>query len=162
MNERDAAELHEAGSQKNLPVIGWREWVALPEFGIGRIKAKVDSGARSSALHVAELESFEKAGSEWVRFKIYPRQRRTQRVVVAEAPLLEYREVRSSNGKVAERPVITVDIVLGEERWNVELTLANRASMGFRMLLGREAFRGRFLVDAAASYCGGKPILPTE
>lgn len=144
----------------DLPVIGWREWVGLPDFGIENIKAKVDSGARSSSLHAFDIESFTKGEEEWVRFKVHPVQRRSNSVVELEAKLLDSRPVRSSSGKADVRPVIETNITLLGVTWPVELTLANRDQMGFRMLLGRQAFRNRFLLDAGKSYFGGKPKKP--
>jgi len=141
----------------DLPVIGWREWVGLPDFGIKMIKAKVDTGARSSSLHALNLREFERDGVQWVRFHVHPVQRKRIDAVEIEAVVLEYRSVRSSSGKAATRPVIVTNIELFGIIWPVELTLASRDEMGFRMLLGREAFRGRFLVDAGKSYYGGKP-----
>ena len=141
----------------DLPVIGWREWVGLPELGIKMTKAKVDTGARSSSLHAFDLEQFERDGENWVRFSIHPVQRSNEQVVAAEAKVLEFRSVRSSSGKASMRPVIVTNVSLLGLAWPVELTLANRDEMGFRMLLGREAFRGRFVVDAGNSYYGGKP-----
>lgn len=143
--------------ESQLPIIGWREWVGLPDLGIKYVKAKVDSGARSSSLHAYDVEQFERAGQQWVRFRVHPVQRRTHRVVEAEAEVLEFRSVRSSSGKAAMRPVIVTHVELLGRSWPVELTLANRDNMGFRMLLGREAFRGRFLIDSGNSYYGGKP-----
>ncbi|MEQ8852024.1 MULTISPECIES: ATP-dependent zinc protease [Gimesia] len=144
--------------QKSDPaVIGWREWISLPDLGIGLIKAKVDTGARSSSLHAYDLHRFERDQEEWIRFKVHPVQRRTHEVVEAEARIFEYRSVRSSSGKATMRPVIVTNIELLGFNWPVELTLANRDEMGFRMLLGREAFRQRFFVDAGKSYYGGKP-----
>ncbi len=140
-----------------LPVIGWREWVGLPDLGVKTIKAKVDTGARSSSLHAYDLEEFERGGGMYVRFKIHPVQRKNDRVVETEAEVLENRSVRSSSGKAALRPVIVTHVALLGQIWPIELTLANRDAMGFRMLLGREAFRGRFFVDAGKSYYGGKP-----
>lgn len=142
--------------QSDLPVIGWREWVGLPDFGIERIKVKVDTGARSSSLHAIDLREFERDGVAWVRFRVHPVQRRSDPSVQVEAPVLEHRTVRSSNGKVARRPVIVANATLLGVTWPVELTLASRDEMGFRMLLGREAFRRRFLVDAGRSFCGGR------
>jgi hypothetical protein len=142
---------------KPLGVIGWREWVGLPDFGIKLIKVKVDTGARSSSLHVFDLEKFVRDDKSWVRFKIHPVQRKSEETIAVEAEVLEYRSVRSSSGKASIRPVIVTHIELLENTWPVELTLASRDNMGFRMLLGREAFRGRFLVDAGKSYYGGRP-----
>ena len=140
-----------------LPVIGWREWVGLPEFGIRHIKAKVDTGARSSSLRAFDLHEFERDGANWVRFQVHPVQRKKDRTVSVEAQVLEYRSIRSSSGKASMRPVIVTNVRLLGITWPVELTLASRDEMGFRMLLGRTAFRRRFLVDAGRSYCGGKP-----
>jgi len=144
-------------AERALPVIGWREWVGLPDFGIKHIKVKVDSGARSSSLHAFDLREFERDGEEWVRFQVHPVQRKKIRSVEVEAQVLDHRSVRSSSGKAAMRPVIVTNVRLLGITWPVELTLASRDEMGFRMLLGREAFRRRFLVDAGKSYCGGKP-----
>ena len=138
-------------------MIGWREWVGLPEFGIEAIKVKVDTGARSSSLHASNLREFERDGEKWVRFKVHPIQRKRDVTVEIEARIIEYRSVRSSSGKTTIRPVVSTQLKLLGITWQVELTLASRDKMGFRMLLGREAFRGRFLVDAGNSYFGGKP-----
>lgn len=139
-----------------LPVIGWREWVKLPGLDLPRIKAKVDTGARSSSLHAFDVVTFERHGIEFVRFAVQPAQR-TDHAIFAEARLLEHRHVRSSSGKRTHRPVILTPIEILGQTWEIELTLANRKQMGFRMLLGREAFRGRALVDAGQSYYGGRP-----
>jgi hypothetical protein len=150
-------------SRKPLPVIGWREWVGLPDLaGDVRIKAKVDTGARSSSIHVVDLEQFEKRKKPWVSFTIYPAQRNKKGACELEYPVLEYRSVRSSSGKAQVRPVIVTDLELLGMTWPVELTLANRDQMGFRMLLGREAFRGRALVDAGKSFYGGQPARPKK
>lgn len=143
--------------KRQLAVIGWREWVALPDLGINKIKVKVDTGARSSSLHAYDLEEFVRDGEEYVRFKVHPVQRRTDEIIISEARILEYRSVRSSSGKAVKRPVIVTNVVMIDQTWPIELTLANRDQMGFRMLLGREAYRGRFLVDAGKSFYGGKP-----
>ena len=139
------------------PIIGWREWVGLPDLGIKSIKAKVDTGARSSSLHAFDLEEFDQDGEPWVRFKIHPVQRKNARIVEAESKVLAFRSIRSSSGSATVRPVIVTNARVLNVTLPVELTLANRDEMGFRMLLGREAFRGRFLVDAGGSYYGGKP-----
>ena len=144
-------------NKQELPIIGWREWVSLPDLGIGPIKVKVDSGARSSSLHAFELETFDRDGQQWVRFKVQPVQRSIEKTMEVEAQVLEFRVVRSSSGIAEKRPVIITTVELLGDRWPVELTLAGRDQMGFRMLLGREAFRGRFLVDGGRSYYGGKP-----
>jgi hypothetical protein len=137
-------------------VIGWREWLALPDLSVPRIKVKVDTGARTSALHAFDVERFERDGVPWVRFAVHPMQRNTVSVQLGEAPLVEERWVRSSSGKQTRRPVILTTMVLGEYRWQAELTLVRRDMMGFRMLLGRQAVRRRFWVDPGASYRMGR------
>jgi hypothetical protein len=140
-----------------LPVVGWREWVALPELGVRSVKAKIDTGARSSSLHVFDLETFRRRGKEFVRFGIHPLQRNHRKTVWAEVEVLERRRVRSSSGHTTMRPVIRTEVRLLGETWPIEVTLANRDSMGFRMLLGRQAVRDRYLVDAGRSFYGGRP-----
>jgi hypothetical protein len=143
-------------SQQTLTTaIGWREWVALPDLGIAALKAKVDTGARTSSLHAVEIEEFQRRRATWLRFRLLPYQRDTAHVVTTEARLAEYRHVRSSTGHLSYRPVIVTPISIFGETWPIELTLTNRVEMGFRMLLGREALRGRFFVDPGRSYLGG-------
>jgi hypothetical protein len=137
--------------------VGWREWVSLPLLGIPAIKAKIDTGARSSSLHAFGVDTFRKGRVLWVRFTVHPLQRSVERAVAAEARVLEHRRVRSSNGSSSERPVIVTEVELLGRRWPIELTLANRDEMGFRMLLGREALRGRLFVDPGRSYLAGRP-----
>ncbi|MEX0936608.1 MAG: RimK/LysX family protein [Pirellulales bacterium] len=140
-----------------LPTIGWREWVALPELGIATIKAKVDTGARSSSLHAFDVHVTRRQGQSVVRFKVHPRQRDAHETISAEAPLLEYRKVRTSGGHETLRPVIRTTVTLLGQSVSIELTLATRDTMGFRMLLGRQALRERFVVDSGRSYYGGRP-----
>jgi hypothetical protein len=142
--------------RRQLPVIGWREWISLPDLGVARIKAKVDSGARSSSLHAYDVELFTRRGRRMVRFEIHPLQRATRPRVVAEAELHDMRRVKSSSGHETLRPVIVTAVEFYGRRWDVELTLANRDTMGFRMLLGRQAVRGRLLVDPGRSFYGGR------
>lgn len=142
--------------RNNLPVIGWREWVSLPDLRIKEIKTKIDTGARSSALHAFDIRTLRRGGRRMVRFKVYPYQRDASRIVSAEAELLGERRVRSSSGKEEIRPVIRTSIELFDERWTIELTLTNRVQMGFRMLLGRQAVRKRFLIDPGRSYRAGR------
>lgn len=133
-------------------MIGWREWVSLPQLGVDRVKAKIDTGARSSAIHAFDVELFERQGVAMVRFKVHPVQRHWQPEISAEAVLLEHRQVRSSVGHAQIRPVIETDVTINGLTWPIELTLTNRDVMGFRMLLGRQAIRHHFLVDPGASY----------
>ncbi|MHB8680421.1 MAG: ATP-dependent zinc protease family protein [Rudaea sp.] len=135
-------------------LIGWREWVSLPQLGLAAIKAKIDTGARTSSLHVTALETFDRNGRIWLRFAVTPR-RRIARTVVCEAPALERRAVTDSGGRTAQRWFIRSTIVLGGERLEVEINLCDRAGMLFPMLLGRTALRGRFRVDPNLSWeCG--------
>lgn len=138
--------------EKRQLIIGWREWVTLPELSIAAIKAKIDTGARSSALHAFEIETFQQKGQTIVRFLIHPQQRSIRQTIRAEAVLLDYRHVRNSGGQAELRPVIQTTVALGDQHWPIELTLTNRDVMGFRMLLGRQAIRGHFLVDAGRSF----------
>jgi hypothetical protein len=140
-----------------LPTIGWREYVSLPDLKIPAIKVKVDTGARSSSLHAFEMELFRKEGMDYVRFKIHPIQRNDKKIVEVETPVFDIRRVKSSSGESSMRPVIVTLVELMGVAWPIELTLANRDQMGFRMLLGREAIRSRMLVDPGNSYFGGKP-----
>jgi hypothetical protein len=142
---------------ENSTVIGWREWVALPEWGVEYIKVKVDTGARTSSLHASYLAFFEKDNMRWVRFVINPWQDSRDNAVTVEAPVLSMRNVRSSSGVSEQRPVVLAAIDVAGTTITAELTLTNRDKMGFRMLLGREAIRGRFIVNPGRSYFGGRP-----
>lgn len=137
-------------------LVGWREWIHLPDLlEDGWIKAKVDTGARTSALHAWDVERFQRDGTTWVRFLLHPRQHDDDHVVRAEARLLEEREVRSSNGDVEVRPVVHTTLALAGRRHDIELTLTKRDQMGFRMLLGRTGMARRLLVDPGSSYLLG-------
>jgi hypothetical protein len=137
---------------QKLPLIGWREILHLPDLNISNIKAKIDTGARSSALHAFDLHFFERDSTKMVRFKVHPYQKNSHTTVATEAILLEHRQVRNSGGHAQIRPVIKTMVHLGEFSWPIELTLTNRDVMGFRMLLGRQAVSKRFLVHAGHSF----------
>ncbi|MDY6938877.1 MAG: ATP-dependent zinc protease [Cyanobacteriota bacterium] len=137
---------------QKLPFIGWREHVALPELSVDRIKVKIDTGARSSALHAFDIQEFDRDGKPWVRFNVHPLQRDDTQIIETVAPIFDRREVRNSGGTPQLRPFIRTLVQLGDRQWSIELTLTDRSLMGFRMLLGREAVRQRFLVDPGRSF----------
>lgn len=134
-------------------IIGWREWVGLPQLGIGRIKAKIDTGARTSALHAFDCELFQtRKKISRLRFAIHPIQKEAQTTLHCEADLVDKRWVIDSGGHRELRFVIHTKIAVGNFCWLSELTLTNRATMGFRMLLGRSAMKKRFIVDPSHSF----------
>ena len=139
--------------KKALPIIGWREWVSLPDLGLENIKAKIDTGARSSALHAFDLRAFTVGGVPWVRFRVHPMQHGGP-TVEAEAEITDMRRVRNPGGRRELRPVIRTHVQLSDKQWEIDVTLTPRWGMGFRMLLGRQAIRRHFLVDPGGSFFG--------
>lgn len=139
-----------------LLTLGWREWVGLPDLGIDRIKAKVDTGARTSALHSFEVEAFFEKGHRKVRFSMHPLQKNTDEVIECVADVIDQRVVSDSGGHREKRWVISTPIHIGDEIWPAEFTLTGRDNMMFRMLLGRTAIAGRGMVDPALSFVQGK------
>lgn len=146
---------------QNKVIVGSEEWCSLPELGIPTIKSRVDSGAKTSALHALNIAPFIKNESNWVKFDINPIQNNTKTLIHCEAKLIDKRIVKSSSGFREQRYVIQTNLEIGASKWAIEMTLTNRDSMGFRMLLGREAMSGRVLVDPEAKYLLGQPSSET-
>lgn len=142
---------------QNKIILGSEEWCSFPEIGIPTIKARVDSGAKTSALHAINIAPFIKDGKNWVRFDINPIQNNVKTIIHCEAPLVDKRIVKSSSGFREQRYVIQTLLDIGQAKWPIEMTLTNRDSMGYRMLLGREAMSGRVLVDPEQKYLLEQP-----
>ena len=144
---------------KQAIVVGWREWLALPELGINVIKAKVDTGARTSAIHAFSVEPFKNGDEQWVKFGLHPNQHETETVKWCEARVIDQRNVTDSGGHIESRYVISTLVTLGQTSWPIEVTLTNRDTMRFRMLLGRTAMTaGNIVVNPTLSYLAGQHI----
>ncbi len=157
-NKKNKRSIKSSAKKKPLGekrIIGWREWVVLPDLNLPPIKAKIDTGARTSALHAFHIRPFEKDGVPYVEFVVHPVQRRRKPEIRCEAPILEQRQVTSSTGHSEMRYVIKTNAEIGNESLVVEVTLTNRDQLGFRMLIGREAIREKFMIDPGRSYCAG-------
>lgn len=139
-------------TKKLRPMIGWREWADLPDFDVSRVNAKIDTGAKSSAIHAFRIRETVLDGVDHVEFYLHPVQRRKKPEVFCRAPVADRRVIRSSNGQEEERYVIETRLKLGGRLWKIDLTLTNRDAMGFRLLLGRDALRRKFIIDPGASY----------
>ena len=146
------------GVSKRVP-LGWREWLALPDLDIALIKAKVDTGARTSCLHTFRTEPYTQDGQRRVRFWVHPEQHNLHHVVECDAAVIDERSVTDSGGHKEMRLVIETHVLLGDQCWPIEMTLTNRDTMRFRMLLGRTAMAGRVTVMPEASYLAGNPAL---
>lgn len=153
---RASSLLSNSNANQDRIIVGNEEWCVFPTLKIPAIKARVDSGAKTSAIHAFNIQPFQSDGEDWVRFSVHPLQNDRKVVVHCEAPVVDRRVVKSSTGTTEKRYVIATSIELGDNHWDVELTLTNRDSMGYRMLLGREAMLGRMLVDPAESFCAGE------
>jgi hypothetical protein len=134
------------------PVIGWREWVSLNELGITKIKAKVDTGARTSALHAFSLNPFTENGKNRITFEIHPLQHNKNDVITCTADVIDRRDVTDSGGHTEKRFVIITPLTIAGQTWPIEITLTERENMLFRMLLGRSALRKHFIVNPARSF----------
>lgn len=146
---------------KKMKTLGWREWIRLDDLGLPAIKVKVDTGARTSALHAFKVRKFRRKGVLWVRFCIHPIQGDNETVVQCEAEVVDRRPVTDSGGHTTERYVIRSRVTLGEHSWPIEMTLTNRDNMKFRVLLGRTALGKEYLVNPAVSFlCGGTVAHP--
>ncbi|MFH0258350.1 ATP-dependent zinc protease [Vibrio rumoiensis] len=139
-------------------IVGWREMLALPELGIEQIKAKIDTGARSSCLHTFKIEPYEQDGELWVRFWIHPQQKNDELVKECVAKVIDQRTVKDSGGHEEQRYVIETMLAFNGEQWPIEVTLTNRENMLFRMLLGRTAMHHRIIVDPTASFLIASPL----
>jgi hypothetical protein len=142
---------------KESRIIGFREWIGLPELGLVAIKAKIDTGAKTSSLHAFDIALSKKKGKTWVNFKVHPIQKDFTEVVNCSALLVDQRTITDSGGHREERFVIQTSIVIGGIRKKIELTLSNRETMKYRMLIGREALR-QFYIDPSQSYLTGKTL----
>lgn len=138
-------------------LIGWREWVGLPALGVQAIKAKIDTGARTSALHAWNIVEHQDGDGHWVSFELHPLQRNNAVVVPCTAPVVDRREIRSSSGHAEHRIVIRTRLQLGEGSWPVDISLTNRDEMGFRLLLGRASLRRRVRIDPGRSFLIPRP-----
>ena len=137
-------------------LIGNQEWCTLPELDIAAIKARVDSGAKTSSIHAFNIRNFVKDKQDWVSFEVHPVQRNDKILMRCECPVVDRRDVKSSSGESETRPVINTSLSLGGEVWDIEMTLTDRDAMGFRMLLGREAMNGRLIIDPSQRCVLGK------
>jgi ribosomal protein S6--L-glutamate ligase len=140
----------------NKIIVGSEEWCSLPGLGVPAIKCRVDSGARTSSIHAFNIRAFKRSGQPWVGFEVHPLQKDRKVTVACEAPVVDRRVVKSSSGVSERRWVISTRLHMGDHDWEIEITLTNRDTMGYRMLLGREAMRDRVLVDPSTSFCLGR------
>lgn len=137
-------------------IVGWKEWVKLPELKIPAIKAKIDTGAATSSLHAFNIGYVKKKDRQYVKFEVHPLQRNKKVNRFCVLPLIAVRQVRSSSGEMQVRPVVRTKLTIGAETWEIEVNLTNRDSMGMRMLIGREALAGKILVNVRQKFLYGK------
>lgn len=159
-HEKKILEKQKSLSLKTYPMLGWREWISFPELGIDKIKAKIDTGARTSALHAFAIKIIPENGKNRIKFDMHPLQNNTSKIITCIADVIDKRLVTDSGGHEEERYVINTPISIGDKTWVIEITLTERETMLFRMLLGRSAIRKRFLVNPARSFLlSGKAFL---
>ena len=139
-------------------ILGWREWVSLPCLGIASIKAKLDTGAKTSALHAWDLSLRKVDGQQWISFRVHSMQQDEVASVVCEAPLSDQRWVTNSSGTSERRYIISTNLQIGPSCWPIELSLTNRDSMEFPMIIGREAMRDRLIIDPTVSFRAGRNL----
>ncbi|MBA2653652.1 MAG: ATP-dependent zinc protease [Gammaproteobacteria bacterium] len=151
MDKKFSHKLIEYRGKKYI-VLGWREWVILPELGVSSIKAKIDTGARTSSLHAFGIERFSQQGRDKVRFDIHPIQRNDKTVVKCVSDLIDVRMVTDSGAHRELRYVIETPMIIGDFSRSIEITLTNRSSMIYRMLLGRKALQQHFIIDPTRSF----------
>jgi hypothetical protein len=137
-------------------ILGWREIISIPELGIKEIKAKLDTGARTSALHVSNLKIIKRSKTQFAEFTVHPKQHSAKPEIHTRHKISSFRIVKSSNGQSSKRPVIKANVVLGLEKKEIEITLVNRDLMGFRLLIGRTALKPKFIVDPGKSFLSKK------
>ena len=137
-------------------LIGWREWCALPHLNIPAIKVKIDTGARTSALHAFNIKSWVKKDKKYVNFSVYPLQGNNKIIIHCEAPVVDERIITSSNGHREHRYIILTEIKIAHQIWSIELSLSDRDPLKFRMLLGREALKKWAIIDPSRNYCQGR------
>ncbi len=137
-------------------IIGNQEWCAFPELGIPAIKARIDSGAKTSSIHAFNISAYVKNDIDWVSFEVHPVKRNDEILIRCECPIVDIRDVKSSSGTSETRYVISTPMSLGGSVWDAELTLSDRDAMGYRMLLGREAMNGRLVIDPSMKCVLGK------
>jgi hypothetical protein len=137
-------------------ILGWREWVSLPQLNLPAVKAKIDTGAKTSALHAFYVRSYQKESVDMVKFLIHPIQANANFQVECHAIILDQRKIADSGGHKEMRYVVKSMITIGDRSWPIELSLTNRDTMRFRMLLGRRAMEHSALVEPSASYLNGK------
>ena len=147
---------------QNLITVGWREWLLLPELELPLIKAKIDTGAKTSCLHAFTIEEFIIDDKKWVRFGIHPHQDDIETEVYCEAEVVDERVVSDSGGHKENRYVISTDVLMANQRWPIEITLTNRDNMRFRMLLGRTAMKDKITVNPSRSFVLGSPEMTTN